>query len=89
MRRSLPCLLLLLLPLAAAHASNVLAEKPHTDCAYGDTPDADSAPTRAPATHAPSSTKPASTTTGGGSDSDLVPRMRMPKWHSFLPGMFR
>ncbi|MEL4893583.1 hypothetical protein PQU63_19460 [Xanthomonas protegens] len=91
MRRSLPCLLLLLLPLAAAHASNVLAEKPHTDCTYGDAADADSSPTRPPAAmHAPASTgKPASTTTGGGSDSDLVPRMRMPKWHSFLPGMFR
>lgn len=30
------------------------------------------------------------TTQGGGNDGELVvPRMRMPRWHSFLPGMFR
>jgi hypothetical protein len=30
------------------------------------------------------------TTHGGGGDGELVlPRMRMPRWHSFLPGMFR
>ena len=26
---------------------------------------------------------------GGGSEEDLMQRMRAPRWHSFLPGMFR
>ncbi len=26
---------------------------------------------------------------GGGGDEDAVMRMRVPKWNSFLPGMFR
>ena len=31
------------------------------------------------------------TTRGGGSDGDdmPIPRLRAPRWHSFLPGMFR
>jgi hypothetical protein len=29
------------------------------------------------------------TSTGGGGDDDVLPRLRAPKWHSFLPGMFR
>ena len=38
--------------------------------------------------------KPAATATstnsgGGGGDDDALPRPRSPKWHSFLPGMFR
>ncbi len=36
---------------------------------------------------------PAPTTRGGGDDGDasapVLPRPRGPKWHSFLPGMFR
>ena len=26
---------------------------------------------------------------GGGSDDDLLPRLRAPRWHRLLPGMFR
>jgi hypothetical protein len=26
---------------------------------------------------------------GGGGDDEALPRPRAPKWHSFLPGMFR
>jgi hypothetical protein len=29
------------------------------------------------------------TSQGGGGDEDAVMRMRVPKWNSFLPGMFR
>lgn len=29
------------------------------------------------------------TSQGGGGDDDAVMRMRVPKWNSFLPGMFR
>jgi hypothetical protein len=36
-------------------------------------------------------TSPASSASrgGGGSDDDATLRLRAPKWHSFLPGMFR
>lgn len=34
-------------------------------------------------------TTPATSQGGGGSDEDAVLRMRVPKWNSFLPGMFR
>ncbi len=84
-------MILLLVPVAA-WAVDDLAEADRGACVYstsaahGATPDAD-----APSGHAAprKQTKPA-TTPGGGSDGDvLLPRMRMPKWHSFLPGMFR
>jgi hypothetical protein len=29
------------------------------------------------------------TSQGGGGDDDAVMRLRVPKWNSFLPGMFR
>ncbi|MBB3780108.1 hypothetical protein FHY16_002891 [Xanthomonas campestris] len=91
MRRITVCLLLLLAPLAAL-ASDPLTDGDHESCvssnsaARGRTPNSDpAAPARAPA-H-----KPAPATGGGGGDGDgLFPRMRtMPRWHSFLPGMFR
>ncbi|RXR06628.1 hypothetical protein [Pseudoxanthomonas composti] len=37
---------------------------------------------------APSATPAAAGSRGGGSDDDAL-RLRAPKWHSFLPGMFR
>ena len=87
MRRFLLCLILLLLPLAAAQASEALASKQRNDCVYTDT---DAAQTRpATATRPPAAAKSATAPSGGGSDSDLVPRLRIPKWHSLLPGMFR
>lgn len=92
MRRFLPCLILLLLPLAAAYATEALANRQRNECVCADATDADPAQAHPASTaHAPASTaKPAVPGgSGGGSDSDLVPRLRMPKWHSFLPGMFR
>ncbi|MDR6675362.1 hypothetical protein [Xanthomonas sp. 1678] len=91
MRRFLPCLILLLLPLAAAHASDALASKQRNDCVYTDATDTDAAQARPAPAHPPASAKPGAAPSGGGGggDSDLVPRLRMPKWHSFLPGMFR
>ncbi|QBG89729.1 hypothetical protein ACQR53_00695 [Xanthomonas oryzae] len=90
MRRITVCLLMLLAPLAAL-ASDQLVDGDHDSCistnsaARGRTP----APEPAPARTTPH--KAAPSTSGGGSDGDsLVPRMRtMPRWHSFLPGMFR
>ncbi|MFO3706545.1 hypothetical protein ACI6Q5_16575 [Xanthomonas codiaei] len=92
MRRLTVCLLLLLAPLAAL-ASDQLTDGDHDSCvssnsaARGRTPNGEpAAPARMPPQH-----KPAPATGGGGSDGDgLFPRMRtMPRWHSFLPGMFR
>ncbi|KGK59798.1 MULTISPECIES: hypothetical protein [Xanthomonas] len=91
MRRLTVCLLLLLAPLAAL-ASDQLVDGDHESCvstnsaARGRTPNGEPAtPARAP------QHKPAPATGGGGNDGDgLFPRMRMmPRWHSFLPGMFR
>lgn len=42
--------------------------------------------TSKPATHAAKPAKPAGNATHGGGDFDAV---RPPRWHSFLPGMFR
>lgn len=89
MRRFLPCLILLL-PLAAAHASDALASKQRNDCVYAAPTEADAVHARpASAARPPASAAKPAAPSGGGSDSDLVPRLRMPKWHSFLPGMFR
>ncbi len=92
MRRYAPCLILLLAPLAG-WASNRPSETEPGGCVYatsaahGPAPDADPAPGHA-APRKPATTP--ATTQGGGGDGDvLLPRMRMPKWHSFLPGMFR
>lgn len=91
MRRVALYVILLLAPSLAWAASGSYADPDHGTCvdapqsaARGAAPDADAAP----AAH---TTRPHSTTTqGGGNDGDLmVPRMRMPRWHSFLPGMFR
>jgi hypothetical protein len=89
MRRS-ACLLLLLTP-AVAWASSGMAEADHGTCvtpasaAHGPAPDAPVPPSHSPG-HRPTTITPS----GGGDDGELLPpRGRMPKWHSFLPGMFR
>lgn len=94
MRRVAPCLMLLLAPaLAWAAAPGSYADPDRGTCidapqsaARGTSADADPASTP----HAGSAHPHAATTQGGGNDGELVvPRTRMPRWHSFLPGMFR
>lgn len=85
------CLILLLAPLAA-HASDALASSSRGGCVYSAAESERPAPVAAPATPAPATVKPsaaAPVSTGGGGDDDVIPRLRAPKWHSFLPGMFR
>ncbi|MFT4249631.1 MAG: hypothetical protein QM581_16615 [Pseudomonas sp.] len=96
MRPVAPCLILLLAPsLAWAAASGGYADPDRGTCV--DAPrsamhgsDADPVPAPAATPHAGATRPHASTSQGGGNDGELVvPRMRMPRWHSFLPGMFR
>ena len=76
-----------------ATASTVMASEGRGDCVYS-TPDAERPPTaRSAAAGVPSTPKPvpaqATSSGGGGGDDDVLQRLRAPKWHSFLPGMFR
>jgi hypothetical protein len=45
--------------------------------------------TAARSKYAAPAASPGPTRGGGGSDDDAALRLRAPKWHSFLPGMFR
>ena len=87
-------LLLCLLLLSAgsmAGAREVRLHGPNDDggCPDGATPTAAAAPAKAAtptAAHATSKIKPVITVRGGGDDSTTS---HAPRWHSFLPGMFR
>jgi hypothetical protein len=90
MRPFAHCLILLMAPLAA-HASDALTSTGRGGCVYSPAENERAAPAAAPAARAPAA-KPSATngtSTGGGGDDDVLPRLRAPKWHSFLPGMFR
>ena len=90
MTRTAWCLLLLLACFAAS-ARDVRMHGPNGD--GGTCPDAVAAPSIIPITpatrHAPvmNHGKAKAPSPFRGSDDDGVPRM--PRWHSFLPGMFR
>jgi hypothetical protein len=86
-------LLLCLLLLSAgsmAGAREVRLHGPNGDggCPDAATPAATAAPAKSAATPAPHATKikPVITVRGGGDDSSTS---HAPRWHSFLPGMFR
>ncbi|WP_269792384.1 hypothetical protein [Stenotrophomonas sp. Iso1] len=95
MRHLAHCLILLLVPVAA-QASDALNGTGKSGCSYAPAEVervavpaatvniANSAPAAPPANKA----KPTQTT-GGGSDDDIIPRLRAPRWHRMLPGMFR
>jgi hypothetical protein len=94
MRHLAHCLILLLAPVAA-QASDALGGAGQSACSYAPAEvERVAAPAAAvgianapPATPAPAKT--ATPRTGGGSDDDLLPRLRAPRWHRLLPGMFR
>jgi hypothetical protein len=91
MRRYAYCLILLLAP-TAVWATNGLVQANNAACVYSTTTAGAALTDGSVSAPAAPAAKPTSTSTshGGGSDGELlVPRMRMPKWHSFLPGMFR
>ena len=93
MRRYAHCLILLTMPFAAS--ATAALDDSRGACVYSA---GDAAAQRAPTTTAtPTASKPAQarpaansgTTSGGGGDDDVLQRIRAPKWHSYLPGMFR
>ncbi len=91
MRLHAHCMILMLsLPAAAWASDDPVANR--GACVYsgaGDTRGAASDDHAASARTPPAKTGSAVTSGGGGDGDPLVPRMRMPRWHSFLPGMFR
>jgi hypothetical protein len=91
MRPFAHCLLLLMAPLAA-HASDAVSGSARGGCVYSPAEGERTNQPATPAATAPSAVKPSASapgSTGGGGDDDVLPRLRAPKWHSFLPGMFR
>ncbi|WP_313144329.1 hypothetical protein ACI703_19120 [Isoptericola jiangsuensis] len=94
MRHYAHCLILLAMPFAASATASL--DDSRGACVYS-TPDAASqraSTTTASATAAkPAPVRPAASSAtssgGGGSDDDVLQRIRAPKWHSYLPGMFR
>lgn len=84
------CMVLLMVPMLvdAAYAS----ASDGRGCVYS-TAEAERPPSaRSAAAAVPTSPRPVpapAASTGGGGEDDVLQRMRAPKWHSFLPGMFR
>lgn len=95
MRHLAHCLILLLAPVAA-QASDALGGAGQSACSYAPAevervaaPAAAVGIANTPAAPPAAKTAPARTAAGGGSDDDLLPRLRAPRWHRLLPGMFR
>ena len=98
MRRTAYCLILTIAPVSVAWADDALTHSQRGACVYSSDalPPARVAPASSRAATASVRTAPARAgaaapagSGGGGSDEDLIERMRAPRWHSFLPGMFR
>ncbi len=95
MRHLAHCLILLLVPVAA-QASDALGGAGKSGCSYAPAEVervavpaasvniANSVPAAPPASKSKSAQS-----RGGGSDEDIMPRLRAPRWHRMLPGMFR
>ncbi len=94
MRHLAHCLILLLAPVAA-QASDALDGAGRSGCSYAP---AEVERVAVPAasvgianatttTPPPAKTKP--TQAAGGGDDEILPRLRAPRWHRMLPGMFR
>lgn len=98
MRRLAHCLILLLAP-AMAHGAEAFDSPSRSGCTYApeeaerEAGPVDPAallvqtPPPAPSKAAKPQTPPAQA--GGGSDEEVLPRLRAPRWHRLLPGMFR
>ncbi len=95
MRHLAHCLILLLVPVAA-QATEALDGTGRSGCSYAPA-EVERVAVPAASVNIANSTPAAATvnkpkptqTTGGGSDDDIIPRLRAPRWHRMLPGMFR
>jgi hypothetical protein len=91
MRRYAHCLILLTMPFAAS--ATAALDDSRGACVYSASDAASQrTPTNTPTATAakPAPVRPAAaTSSGGGGDDDVLQRIRAPKWHSYLPGMFR
>lgn len=92
MRRYAHCLILLTMPFAASATAALDDSRGACVSSNGDAA-SQRAPTASTTTAKPAPARPAASsatsTGGGGSDEDMPLRLRAPKWHSYLPGMFR
>ncbi|MCD9085563.1 hypothetical protein [Stenotrophomonas sp. SY1] len=92
MRHLAHCLILLLAPVAA-QASDAPDGAGRSGCSYAPAEvervavPAASVNIANSAPPAPAKTKPAQS--AGGGDDEIIPRLRAPRWHRMLPGMFR
>ncbi len=96
MRRTAQCLVLLLAPVAAHAADAFDAPARSNGCSYAPgevervaVPAASVSLANATPPAPPKHATPAPPQAGGGSDEEIIPRLRAPKWHRLLPGMFR
>lgn len=94
MRHLAHCLILMLAPVAA-QATDALDGAGRSGCSYAPAevervavPAASvGIANSAPAAPAPAKSKPSQA--AGGGDDEIIPRLRAPRWHRMLPGMFR
>lgn len=96
MRRFAHCLILLMAPCQVAWADDAFSQSQRGACVYSDASSSKPAAPARPTAHeasssaaAPRANRSGEASGGGGSEDDLMQRMRAPRWHSFLPGMFR
>lgn len=87
-RRIAVCLLIALFVSAAAAARESRLADAGGSCSVAPRPAASRVVDRANANPVPAG-KSKSTTPAGGSDESDAPRLQSPRWHRFLPGMFR
>lgn len=92
MRYLAHCLILLMAPVAA-QATDALSGAARGGCSYSPSEvervAAPAAAVNLANAAPPVSAKQTAPVQNGGGDEDLIPRLRAPKWHRFLPGMFR
>jgi hypothetical protein len=89
MRRIAHCLILLTAPLTV-QATEAASTSRGEGCTYTASDERGNEPAAASTSGGASATAPAKSGVGhSGGDDDLLPRLRAPKWHRFLPGMFR
>jgi hypothetical protein len=91
MRHLAPCLILLIVPVAAHASSEALTSSARPGCTYAPAETDRSATPATSLNSTPSGTTSKIAPSQRSGDDDLIPRTRSnsSQWHRFLPGMFR